>query len=83
MIHKKIPEIGECKYTCPICNQGFDKPKDKYFSNFAVEIIVWVVALALLFPFGAIIGVIFSLVRFCSRHKVCPHCGSANFIKNY
>lgn len=80
---KKISEIDESKYTCPICDHGFDKPKVKYFSNFGVEIIVWIVGILLLGPIGAIIGVIFSLVRFCSRRKVCPHCESAHFIKNY
>lgn len=71
------------KYTCPICKQGFDKPKVKYFSNFAVEIIVWIVSILLLGAIGAIIGVIFSLARFCSRRKVCPHCGNAHIVKNY
>ena len=78
------------KFQCPLCKRGFDAPKTAYLASFGVELVVYLAGIIggslLLGGLGLIVGIavgfIFSIVRLCSRSKVCPHCGSKHFIKN-
>lgn len=78
------------KYECALCKRSFDKPKTAYLASFGVELLIYIAAIiggslllgGLGLIVGVVIGFIFSIVRLCSRSKVCPHCGSKHFIKN-
>lgn len=78
------------KYTCPICNHGFNRPKVKYMGSFILEFglyIIFVLGGGIALGgigcfFGFLIGVFFSFIRAASRKKICPFCGSENFYRN-
>ena len=72
--HKQDEEHPDLyRYECALCHKGFNKPKKETPGSFIIEIFLW---LFCLFP-----GIIYSLLRLIQQAKVCPHCGSRNFIK--
>ncbi len=79
------------KYSCMMCKRGFDKPKKKSLGSLLLELGIFILALIggtlFLGVFGVILAfvvmIIVSLIRIISTKKVCPHCNSEVFLKNF
>lgn len=87
----KNESLTHGKYKCVLCNNNFDKPKTKSFGSFWMELGLLLLSIFLYFIFPAAGTLLFAIILCVSvfrslsisRKKVCPYCGSENFIKRF
>lgn len=63
--------MAKAAWFCTQCEQ-LGTPRTVTKGSFVIEVLAW---LCFLIP-----GVLYSLWRLTTRHKACPHCGSASIV---
>lgn len=68
--------------SCKRCG-ATGEPRTKYLGSFVLEVIVWLICIALATSTGflSLLGaLLFTIVRACSKSKVCGACGSTELV---